>query len=169
MKHALHTFSFLSLRSLRLKQTLIRRLLSVLSLTVPAIILLVGFPASAEQMQKLGAYEVHYVVVPTSFFNPTIAERYDIVRGKDRALMNLSILNADQVPVDALVEGTMTNLLGQQQSLTFTQVREGTAVYYLAPVKYTDRETLRFSVEITVPGERSHQLKFQQQMYWDGR
>jgi len=133
------------------------------------LLLLAGLPAQAEQMQKLGKYEVHYVVVPTSFFNPTIAERYDIVRGKDRALMNVSILNADQVPVAAQVEGTMTNLLGQQQQLEFTEVREGSAVYYLAPIKHTDRETLRFAVQIAVPGDTSHELRFQQQMYWDGR
>ncbi|MCB1683236.1 MAG: DUF4426 domain-containing protein [Pseudomonadales bacterium] len=133
------------------------------------LLLLAGLSAQAEQMQKLGEYEVHYVVVPTSFFNPAIADRYDIVRGKDRALMNLSILNADQVPVTAQVEGTMTNLLGQQQQLEFTEVREGSAVYYLAPIKHTDRETLRFSIRIAVPGDTPHELKFQQQMYWDGR
>ena len=47
--------------------------------------------STAEQMKKLGRFEVHYVVVPTTFFSTVIAERYDIVRGKDRAMMNVSV------------------------------------------------------------------------------
>lgn len=134
-----------------------------------SILFLCALPASGEQQQKLGPFEVHYVVVPTSFFNTDIAERYDIIRGKDRALMNISILDRDLVPVHALVEGLITNLLGQQQSLEFKEITEGDAVYYLAPIKHTDRETLRFTVEITVPGDETRELRFQQQMYWDGR
>ena len=128
-----------------------------------------ALPAVADQKQKLGAYDVHYIVVPTSFFNTDIATQYNIVRGKDRALMNISVLNEEGVPVQALIEGYMTNLLGQQQRLDFKEVTEGDAVYYLAPIKHTDRETLRFTVEIATPDDQTHQLKFQQQMYWDGR
>ena len=63
----------------------------------------------------------------------------------------------------------MTNLLGQHQGLKFKEVREGTAIYYLATIKYTDREVLSFNIRLTPPEDTTKELKFQQQMYWDGR
>lgn len=66
-------------------------------------------------------------------------------------------------------DGHMTNLLGQQQGLKFKEVREGTAIYYLATIKYTDREVLRFNIRLTPPEDSTKELKFQQQMYWDVR
>ncbi len=123
----------------------------------------------AEQMQKFGDWEVHYILVPTTFLKPAIAEQYGIVRGRDRAYLNISVLDRDLDPVSIGIDGTMTNLLGQQQDLEFREVREGSAIYYLTTIKYTDREVLRFEILVTPPEDSSKTLKFQQQMYWDGR
>ena len=54
---------------------------------------MVPVQARAEQKQMLGPYEAHYVVVQSTFFNEAVAEKYGIVRGRDRALMNLSFLD----------------------------------------------------------------------------
>jgi hypothetical protein len=129
----------------------------------------------ADQKQRLGAFDVHYVVVPSMFFNEEIANRYDIARGRDRALINISVLDQNLTAVAATLEGAMTNLLGQRQELEFREVREGSAIYYLAPIKHADRETLRFSIRIRVAGNSDasdtieEELKFQQQMFWDDR
>ena len=122
----------------------------------------------AEQMQRLGPFDVHYIVVQSTFFSEEIASRYDIVRGTDRALLNVSILDDEGNAVRAELSGTMTNLLGQVFPLQFREVQEGPAVYYLAEVKHTDRETLRFAVVITAGDGVSRALNFQQQMFWDG-
>jgi len=45
----------------------------------------------AEQMQRFGQYELHYIVIPTTMLKPEIAAEYDISRGKDRALVNVSV------------------------------------------------------------------------------
>jgi len=124
---------------------------------------------NAEQMQKFGDWEVHYILVPTTFLKPAIAEQYGIVRGRDRAYLNISVLDGALEPSLVGIEGTMTNLLGQQQHLEFREVREGSAVYYLTAIKYTDREVLRFNILVTPPGDSTKTLKFQQKMYWDGR
>ena len=121
----------------------------------------------AEQSQRLGPYEVHYVVVPSTFFDENIAERYGIVRGRDRALINLSILDQQQQPTGVTLTGEVTNLLEQRAGLDFREIREGDAIYYLAEVRHTDRETLHFHVEITTPDSVTRALKFQQQMFWD--
>jgi hypothetical protein len=125
--------------------------------------------ANAEQKQQLGPWEVHYVLVPTSFLKPDIAASYGVARGRDRAMLNISVLDEAGNPVAVEISGTITNLLSQQQPINFREVREGPAIYYLAEVKHTDREVLRFAVDITPPDSSTERLQFQQTMYWDGR
>ena len=140
----------------------------LLAVLLGSLLLVVAATTFAEQKERLGNYDVHYVVVRSSFVNEAIAERYGIVRGRDRALMNISILD-DGEAVRAELGGTVTNLLEQQTMLEFREVQEGPAIYYLAEVRYTDRETLRFAVDITLPDGETRTLRFQQKMYWDGR
>jgi hypothetical protein len=132
-----------------------------------SIALLLSCTATAEQMRRLGNWDVHYVLIPTTFLNKNIAANYGIDRGRDRALLNISVLADDGTPSAARVSGVVTNLLGQQQPLEFSEVREESAIYYLASVKHTDREVLRFEVNILPADEIPAQLKFQQQVYWD--
>jgi hypothetical protein len=131
-------------------------------------LILLAQAGTAEQKVHLGPFDVHYMVAPSTFFNEQIAERYQIKRGRDRALLNLSILNDSQTPVAAAVEGDVTNLLGQITTLEFREVSEGGAIYYLAALKFADRETLRFRISMTMADGVSRELKFQQQMFWDG-
>ena len=131
--------------------------------------LLLAPSAQAEQFRRLGAWDVHYVVIRTSFLKPDIAARNNIVRGPDRALLNISVLGQDGQPVAAELSGTVRNLLEQVTPLEFQTVREGEAIYYLAQIRHTDRETLRFAIDIVPPDGITQQLRFQQQLYEDGR
>jgi hypothetical protein len=130
---------------------------------------LTGTTAHAEQFERLGNWDVHYVVIRTSFLKPEIAARHGIVRGPDRALLNISVIGDDGKPVVATLSGRVRNLLEQDTPLEFQEVREGEAVYYLSQVKHTDREILRFYVDIRPPDGTVQRLEFQQQMYQDGR
>jgi hypothetical protein len=145
-----------------------RRPSSALLLCCLAAVLLVP-AARAEQLKRLGNWDVHYVVIRTSFLKPEIAARHDIVRGPDRALVNISVIGDDGRPVVASLSGRVRNLLEQDTPLEFQEVREGEAVYYLAQVRHTDREILRFYVDIRPPDGTVQRLEFQQQMYQDGR
>lgn len=137
----------------------------------PALLLalLLSAPAHAEQKQMLGPYESHWAVVQSTFFSEAVAGKYGIVRGRDRALMNLSFLDPSLTPVPVSLKGVARNLLGQEVALDFREVREGPAIYYLAEVRHTDRETLRFSIQVTTPDGETREMTFQQQMFWDGR
>lgn len=138
------------------------------ALTTLALIF-VGATAVAEQKQMLGPYEAHYVVVQSTFFSEEVAARYEIVRGRDRALINLSFLDESLTPVAVTLSGTVTNLLSQVVTLDFRKIQEGEAIYYLAEVRHTDRETLRFQATVITPDGVERDLRFQQQMFWDGR
>ena len=120
---------------------------------------------AAEQKKVFGEYEVHYIVVPTTFLNAKIATQYNLPRGKDRALINVSVLHRDQ-PVTAEVAGDTRNLLEQLQQLEFTEVREQTAVYYLAIMRHADEEHHRLRLNVTLPNGETKSISFQQKMYW---
>ena len=128
-------------------------------------ILLLARPVAAEQFKVFGDVEVHYVVVNTLFLQPEVTARYGVVRSSDRAIVNLSVLGHDGVALSGTVAGASINLLSQRTPLEFLTVREGDAIYYLAPIRFTDREVLRFDLTVTVPDRAPMRFEFQQPMY----
>jgi hypothetical protein len=141
----------------------------ILFAAVLATGLVAGGQRAAAEMTRLGAWEVHHQVVATTFLKPDIADHYGVVRARDRTLLNIAVLGSDGTPVPVSISGTLRNLLDQSQPLEFREVREGTAIYYLAEFRHTDRETLRFAVDLVPPDGVPQRLEFQQQLYWDGR
>ena len=131
-----------------------------------AVLVLAAGTLFAEQKQSFGDYEVHYSVFNPSFLRAEIAERYGFVRGRDKALVNVSVFDGER-SVTVPMTGSVKNLLGQSQTLDFREVREGEAVYYLAMLTYQDRDTLRFEITADLPGYGSAVVKFQQTLYWE--
>lgn len=132
-----------------------------------AVLSAVSNSVSAEQMKAFGPWQFHYIILPTKFLQAKTAESYGIVRGDDRALINVSIIHADNGPTPARVEGEYINLLSQRRPLEFREVREGEAVYYLAEIKHTDRDTLRFELNAWPDGGAAAPLEVEvmQRMY----
>ena len=107
--------------------------------------------ASAEQSKQVGDWTVHYSVVNSTFIQPEIAEQYKIVRSESHAVLTLSILNAEDVPVSTPIKGSFKNLLGQINTLTFTKIEEEPAIYYVANFRFVNKEQLRFELEFDFP------------------
>ena len=123
-----------------------------------------AWPAFGAQFAKFGDIEVHYVVVSTMFLTAEIATQNGIERRPDRAFVNLSVLKAD-LPVRAELTGTVTNLLGHARKLDFREMTEGASIYYLASLEHDDEDTLRFVVDVTVAGEPTHRVEFQETLF----
>ncbi|EKE75703.1 DUF4426 domain-containing protein [Gallaecimonas xiamenensis] len=142
---------------------LMRNALTALLLTVLAM------PALAEQMMKFGHYEVHYQALPTTFLTPQIASTYQIERSRFRGLVNIAVLDSAQgkLAVPASLSGQARNLLGNVIDLTFREVREGNAIYYIATLPYSNEEMFRFNVDITPQGGQPFTLKFEHKFYVD--
>jgi hypothetical protein len=121
--------------------------------------------ASAEIKKDLGDWEVHYIALTTTFLSPEIARANNIVRSGRNALVNISVLNKRTKEAQEVnITGTARNLLGTSKTLAFTQVKEGKAIYYLASVGFSDKEILRFDIDIN-QGRSNQNLQFQQTMY----
>jgi len=71
------------------------------------------------------------------------------------------VLNTSGTPTAAKVTGHVSNLTGQMKNLEFREIKEGTAIYYLAESKFTEGEFLKFDIKVTPQGSaQSARLKF---------
>lgn len=108
-------------------------------------------PAQIETSKTFGAYEVLYTVFPSTTLLPQMAAEYNVVRAGDQALVNISVRrhlsDGTDVAQPAKLQGTYTNLI-QPKNLEFREVREKDAIYYLAQLRFTDRELLRFDIKV---------------------
>jgi hypothetical protein len=121
--------------------------------------------AAAEQFKAFGDIEVHYAVVNTLFLQPDVAARYGIVRDTDRAIVNVSVVDHDGATLAADLSGVTVNLLNQEAKLAFDTIKEDTSTYYIAPIRYTDQDVLRFRIDVALPNQPPMRLEFQQRMY----
>lgn len=123
----------------------------------------------AENMKKMGSMQVHYMAINSTFITPKIAKAYNIERSRFNGLINISVLDDTKKSTPAKVvsiRGKARNDLGQIKTLEFDEVKEGDAIYYLAQINYSDKETYYFDLTIS-DGKETHQLKFKQKFYVD--
>lgn len=107
--------------------------------------------AQTDTSQVFGDYTVHYIAVNSSFINPEIAERYDIVRAPRNAFLNISVIKntgGTGTPVTALLSGEKANFIGQNTSLDFIEIKEGNAIYYIGQFEFSNAENLRFNLQV---------------------
>ena len=105
----------------------------------------------AEQMKVFGDYDVHYSVVNSTFISPAVAEAYGIVRGKDRALINIAVrqrlAKGQSKPKRAIVNGSSSDLI-HSANLAFDEIQEQQAVYYIAALQFNNKELRTFTISI---------------------
>ncbi|WP_125778777.1 DUF4426 domain-containing protein [Pseudoalteromonas rubra] len=139
-------------------------LLAVLMFTLPAH----ANNPQGGQYKQLGDWQVHYIAFPSSFIQPNIASAYGLTRSNSKAIINISVLadDASNTAQRATLSGHARSLIGTKTNLTFKEVVEGDAVYYLAQMDVDHEDTYRFEVTIR-QGNTQHVLKFQQKFYVD--
>lgn len=126
-------------------------------------------PAAKQPYSEFGDTRIYHSTFNSSFLEPQIAATYGIVRGDGKGLVNVSVIvDGEPSGTPATVSGTVTNLLGQLQSLDFSAVREGDSVYYLAPFNFTHEDQLTFNLEVNTDSDPTpHQIEFKRTMYRD--
>jgi len=115
-------------------------------------------------------YEVHYIAFVSEFLDPEVAKQYKLVRSKALGVVNISVIKVDaegkRKAVGAMVETKMSNDIQQQQFLSFQQVVEGTAIYYIAQHQFRESELLTFDVTVYAEGSiKPMKLRFTQNFY----
>lgn len=114
-------------------------------------------PKEISTTEKFGDYTVHYNVFNSTDIPASVAETYKLVRGKDRALVNISLTKTEDgntsLGLPALVSGKTKNLMQQQQALKFIEIKEGDATYYLAPFVFNNEELLHFDIRVSLDND----------------
>ncbi len=125
-----------------------------------------------DQISEFDEYIVRHSVIPSTLIRPEIAQEYDLVRSRSMALLNVAVQAREGEPddpiraVSAHLEGHVTNSVQQQQRLSFRQVREGDAVYYLAQFQYRDGELLVFNLNVSpYGGQQNLPVRFSRELF----
>ena len=128
----------------------------------------VAQPAGATNAD-IGEHVVHFSAQSTDQLSPDVARAYSIVRSKNRAMLNVSVLNeADNTAVSADVSVKTVNLTGQLKNVTMRKITEGEAIYYIGEVAIANRETLVFDISITPEGTtQASDVRFKRQFFTD--
>lgn len=146
--------------------------------------------AFGAQFQRFGEWEVHYIAFNATQLSAQIAERYDIVRGPNKGLVNVSAVRpapreeerAEAGKEDsrragtrtgrgekAHVEGRFVDLLGRARVLRFREIDDAGTFYYLAAFEFPHGEMLRFEITVTLPGRGVETVRFEQPLYRSDR
>ena len=118
---------------------------------------------------EIGDHVVHFSAQSTDQLPPEVARAYNIVRSKNRAMLNVSVLHAsDNTAVPADVSVKTVNLTGQLKNVTMRRVDEQNAIYYIGEVPVANRETLIFDISVTPEGvEIVSEVRFKRQFFTD--
>lgn len=122
--------------------------------------------------QKAGDHTVHFNVFNSADIPASVAEQFKLVRGKDRALVNISLVKSangtTSLGLPAIVSGTTRNLMQQKQDLKFIEIKEGDVTYYLAPFVFNNEDLLYFDIQVKASESSSPILvQFNRTLYKD--
>ncbi len=113
---------------------------------------------------------MHYNAFRSDTISPEVAKQYNLARANNRVLINIAVLekvmNTTGKPTSSTVTGHASNLTGQLKKLTFKEITEGNAIYYLAETKISDGEFLKFEIKVSPEGEtKAMRLQFDKRFF----
>ncbi|MFB4392719.1 MULTISPECIES: DUF4426 domain-containing protein [unclassified Pseudomonas] len=131
-----------------------------LCLALPA---LAADAARPERKEVFGDVTVHYSAFTSSMLQPQVAAATGLTRSKNQGVLNIAVLKGGK-PGMAVVSGTVKDLTGRSSPLSFRQITDQGAVYYIAQFKIAQPETLTFELKVETGGV-THTLSFNQELF----
>ena len=132
---------------------------------------LISTNTSAEIKKVFGDYEIHYIVLNSTFLEPKVAKAYDLKRSKNLGYVSISVLKNDKstdLPkaVNADLSLVMSNLIGQKKTIELKRVEESGAIYYLNTFTFDNEDIYNFYLTATPEDhKRTYDFRFSQKMY----
>ncbi|WP_426233817.1 DUF4426 domain-containing protein [Pseudomonas sp. TWP3-2] len=116
-----------------------------------------------ERKQTFGDVTVHYNTFNSTFLTPDIAKAAELIRSKNQGVINVSVIKAGK-PVIAQVTGTVKDLTSQSVPLTFRQITEQGAIYYIAQYPVEQQEVRTFEIKVQT-GDKIDTINFNQELF----
>ena len=123
-------------------------------------------PAGASS-SEIGNHVVHFSAQLTEQLPPEVARAYGILRSKNRAMLNVAVLEAATgKPVTADITVKTVNLNGQLKNVVLRKIQEQEAIYYIGETSVANQETLIFDITVTPEGSsEAATVRFKRQFY----
>jgi hypothetical protein len=117
----------------------------------------------SERQETFGDVTVHYNTFNSTYLTPDIAKSAELVRSKNQGVINISVLK-DGKPLMAQVTGTVKDLTSQSVPLSFKQITEQGAIYYIAQYPVPQQETRTFEIKVQT-GDKINTINFNQELF----
>ena len=137
-----------------------RRLAMFLFSLCLALPVLAADAAKPDRKEVFGDITVHYSAFNSTFVQPATAQAAGLVRSKNQGIINVTVLKAGK-PSVANVSGTVSDLTSRQVPLSFKQVTDQGAVYYLAQFPIDQEESRTFAITVG-SGDTTNSFSFNQ-------
>lgn len=98
---------------------------------------------------ELDNHIIYYNVFNSTMIPPDIARVHNLVRAKDQVYVNVALVKktgGNGIP--AIISGYHRNLMQQKFELEFIEIKEPTATYYLAPIRFINEEILHIDIVV---------------------
>jgi hypothetical protein len=123
-------------------------------------------PAGATSVD-IGDHIVHFSAQPTDQLPRAVAETYEFVRSKNRAMLTVSVLEeGTNASTTAEVTVKTRNLTGQLKNVAMRTITEGDSIYYIGETPVANREILIFDITITPEGaSKATDVRFKREFF----
>ncbi|MFT6388543.1 MAG: hypothetical protein ACJAUP_001926 [Cellvibrionaceae bacterium] len=124
----------------------------IASLTISLILSSYSLLSFAQEntSYEMDNYIIYYNVFNSTMIPADVAKTYNLVRGNDRVYVNIALVKkTGGNGIAANINGAHRNLMQQKYPLKFIEIKEATAVYYLAPIRFNNEEVLHIDIDVS--------------------
>ncbi|KIU53969.1 MULTISPECIES: DUF4426 domain-containing protein [Pseudomonas] len=139
------------------------RLLSFLLVACLSTTALAADAIKGERKEVFGDTTVHYSTFISTFLQPDIAKAAQLVRSKNQGVINVSVIKAGK-PQVTQVSGSVKDLSSRTVPLSFKQITEQGAIYYIAQFPVEQQETRTFTINVAIGG-KTETISFNQELF----
>lgn len=99
---------------------------------------------------ELKDHIVYYNVFNSSLIPADVASKHNLVRAKDRVYINVAVVkkSGGYGFAPEKLSGIYRNLMQQRFPLKFIKIKEATATYYLAPIRFNNEDILHLDITV---------------------
>lgn len=118
--------------------------------------LIAGLALATERHEvRAGDLVLRSKLMAAGELDPATAQRHDIPRGKNRAVLNVALVRAsDASPVRAVVTASSRSAAGERQKILVREVKRGAETSYMGSFEFPPGQELEFVVEAR-PAEKA--------------
>ena len=137
-------------------------------LALLALLCTLNSHADDKLFKQNGQYKIFYSAFNSTFIDPDVAVVNQIVRGKDKGLVNIAVVRNPGTGLPAVITGDVYNIFQMRTPLKFVEIREQDTIYYLSAFDFENEDLLTFKISVQPQQDQpAYALKFQKKMYHD--